>query len=66
MEEYGLCWITEKWKNKAGLVEKNTEVPPRCLSQILAMSNKNDFMKIYSIRNRRKKERKKSIAVTKR
>lgn len=65
MEEYGLCWITEKWKNKVGLVEKNTEVSPRCLSQILVIS-KNDFMKIYSIRNRRKKERKKSIAVTKR
>lgn len=50
---------SKKWKNKGGLVEKNNKVSPKSLSQILVMSNKNDFMKIYSILNRKKKKRKK-------
>lgn len=49
---------SKKWKNKAVLVEKNNSFP-WCLPQILLMSNKNDFMKIYSVRNRKKKKGKK-------
>lgn len=50
---------SKKWGKKAGLVEKNNKVSPKSLSQILAMSNKNGFMKIYSILNRKKKKGKK-------
>lgn len=50
---------SKKWGKKAGLVEKNNKVSPKSLSQILAMLNKNGFMKIYSILNRKKKKGKK-------
>lgn len=66
MEGYGQCWITEKWKNKAALVEKNNKVCQNLRQASGRMSNKNDFMKIYTIHNRKKKKGKKSIAVTKR
>lgn len=62
----------KNWKKEAGLEEnKEKKVSHKCLSHILVMSNKNDFMIIYSISNRKKKEKKikgekSMIVVTKR
>lgn len=49
---------SKNWKKEAGLEEnKEKKVSHKCLSHILVMSNKNDFMIIYSISNRKKKKK---------